>query len=332
MQMQNTSAANFPAMLTALYTFLTTNGWTGSHTPGSGTATLINSHGQTFALSTQQVARTDVFTGSLTDQYLRMTYDREIVGGTPGQSAQAIMNDMFGPFPNLWFFTDDAATFCHVVAQCSASRYSHGSFGTMDNKGIHAELLPYTAGTFWQFWATSTNITNTTGDGNPFNNPSSGTHLIPYLDAANNTKIGIPDGLLDPTLFFTDGPIIDSSLLNICDREYALTTGSNNSARFLDYFCCVENKTFTGGVVLSPLPAVSTAGTNDVRAYIGDFPGVALVNMQGLSPGQTLTFADEEWLVFPIKQTGTQEAAKFGSNPLPFPNSWRYGFAYKAVD
>lgn len=329
---QNTSASDFPAMLDALFAFLTSNGWTGSHTTGASTATLINSHGQSFALSTQQVARTDVFTGALTDQYLRMTYDREIVGGTPGQSGQAIMNDMFGPFPNLWFFTDDAGTFCHVVAQCSASRYSHGSFGTLDNKGLHGELLPYTAGTYWNYWATQTNYSNSTGDGNPFNNPSSGSHNIAYVDGSGNSKIGIPDGLLDPSLFFTDGPIIDTSLLNLCDREYSLTANTQNSARLLDYFCVVENKMFTGGVVLSPLPAISAAGTNDVRAYIGDFPGVALVNMQGLSPGQTLTFADEEWLVFPFKQAGTQEAAKFGSNPLPFPNSWRYGFAYKAVE
>lgn len=332
MKKLNTSAADFPAMLDALYTFLTTNGWTGTHTAGSSTATLTNSDGLHFTLTTQTVARTDVFTGALTDQYLRITYDREDVGGAPGQSGQAIMNDMFGPFPNLWFFTDDAATYCHIAAQCSASRYSHGGFGTMDNKGIHEELLPFAAGLYWQFWATSTNIVNTTGDGNPFNNPSSGTHLVPYLDGSSSTKIGLPDGLLDPSLFFTDGPIIDTSLLNICDREYSLTADTNNSARFLDYFCVVENKTFTGGVVLSPLPAISTAGTNDVRAYIGDFPGVALVNMMGLSPGQTLTFADEEWLVFPLKQFGTQEAAKFGNNALPFPNSWRYGLAYKAVD
>jgi len=332
MQLLNTSATDFNDMLDELYTFLTGNGWTGSHTPGSGSATLINSNGHTFALTTTTTARTDVFTGAFTDQFLRITYDRTIVGGAAGQSGQAAANDMFGPFPNLWFVTDDAATYCHVIAQCSAARYGHASFGDLDNKGIHSENLPFTAAMYWQFWCNSTNYSNSNGDGNPFNYPSSGTHLVPYLDSSSNTKIGIPDGLLDPTLFFTDGPIIDTALRGLCDREYTITTNSDNSARLLDYFCVVENKAFTGGVVLSPIPAMSVASTNDVQAYIGDFPGVALVNMQGLSPGQTLTFGDEEWLVFPFKQYGLQEAAKFGNNPLPFPNSWRYGFAYKVVD
>lgn len=335
MIVSNTSAADFPALLDALYTFLTGNGWTGSHTAGATTATLVNSNGHTFNVTSSTTARTDFFTGAFTDRDILVSFDRTIVGGAPGASATARSNDFQGPFPNIWFFTDDAATFCHIVTQSSASRYSHMSFGDLDNKGIHAEALPFAAGMWWQYWCDQANYSNSNGDGNPFNNPSSNQHSPDYLNGGDSTNggpiIGIPDGVLDPTLFFTDGPLVSASVLRLSDREYSKTTGGNNSAYFLDYLCNVNNGGYTGGVILSPMPAVTNSASQDVRAFIGEYPSVALVNMQGLSPGQTITFADDEWLVFPLKQFGTTEAAKFGSNPLPQPNSWRYGYAYRSV-
>lgn len=331
MIVSNTSAADFAAMLDALYTFLTSNGWTGvSHTPGSEVATIKNSNNHTFYITSQLVARTDAFTGAFNDKYLRVAYEKGDIGATAGASANCICNDMYGPFPNLWFFTDDDATFCHVVAQCSSARYSHCSFGDLDNKGIHAEALPFTAGTYWQYWASSTNITSGDVNTNPFNRPRSTVHSIDMVDA--DAKIGIPDGLLDPTLFFTDGPIVDASHINIWDREFVVTADNDNSARWHDYLCCTENKPHVGGVLLSPMPVVTNAASADVRAFIGEFPGIALVNITGLSPGQTITFADDEWLVFPIKQYGLAEAASSGNNPQAQPNSAWFGFAYRSVN
>lgn len=331
MIVQQTSAANFNAMLVAVRDFLAGNGWTVVSDTISGSSTLIiqNSTGHKYRLRGTTTARTDFFTGAFTDTTLNCEFDRGNTGGTPGtyQTTPGDCNDMTGPFPSLWLFTDEAATFCHIVAQSAPVRYSHASFGEIDNKGLHDAHIDYAAGSFWVYWATQENISNSNNDGNPFNNPQSNSHQVDHIDGG--IWLGIPDGVLDPSLFFTDGHVINQPW-RLNDREYGKSTGVNNTALWADYFCNVTNKTFTGGIILTPLPMAANPASQDVMAIVGEIPQMALVNMQGLSPGQTLVFADDEWLVFPIKQFGTQEAAKFGSNPQREPNSWRYGFAYRS--
>lgn len=324
-----TSAANFNAMLVAVRDFLAGNGWTVvTDSTGSGSLVMQNSNGHKYRLRSTTANRTDYFTGAFTDTTLNVEWDRGNTGGTPGTySTAGDSNDMTGPFPSIWLFTDEAATFCYIVAQTAPVRYSHTGFGQIDNKGLHDDAIDFAAGLWWWFWAEQANYSNSNGDGNPFNNPSSGSHQIDFTDGT--AWIGIPDGVLDPALFFTDGPTM-SQPWSTCDREYGKTTGTNNTARWADYFCNVTNKTFAGGVILTPLPIVVNPASQDVMSVVGEYPQMALVNMQGLSPGQTLVFGDDEWLVFPWKQFGTAEACKFGSNPLPQPNSWRYGFAYRS--
>jgi hypothetical protein len=325
----NTSAANFNAMLVAVRDFLAGNGWT-VVTDGTGSGSLVvqNSSGHKYRLSSTTANRTDFYTGAFVDTSLNVEWDRGNNGGTPGTySSSGDTNDMTGPFPNIWLFTDEAATFCHIVAQTAPVRYSHTGFGEIDNKGLHDSRVDFAAGLFWYFWSDQANYADTNGGGNPFNYCVSGSHQIDHTDGT--AWIGTPDGLLDPALFFTDGPT-HSQPWSTCDREYVKTTNTDNTARWADYFCNVTNKPFAGGIILTPLPVLLNPASQDVMSVVGEYPGMALVNMQGLSPGQTLTLADEEWLVFPWKQFGTAEAMKYGANPLPQPNSWRYGFAYRS--
>lgn len=331
MQVQNTAAVDFPAMLTALRDFLAARGWSiTSDNIAGGSLIVANSAGHKFRIQRTTQNQTDYYSGAFTDVYASLSYDRENIGATAGYSAVTSCNDLAGPYPNLWFITDDAATYCHVIVQCAPVRYGHFSFGNLDNKGLHASPIPYCAALYWYFWSNQAEYANNNGRGNPFNDPYSGSHEVDWVDGLS--RIGIPDGLLDPALFFTDGPIVDTSHLVLSHREYSKTTDTNNAATWLDYFPSVNNKAFIGGIILSPIPVVSAAGSNRVRAFIGEYPGMAVVNMQGLSPGQTLTFADDDWIVFPWKQFGTTEAAKYGANPLPQPNSWRYGFAYRVTN
>lgn len=327
----NTSAADFKAMLVAVRDFLAGNGWSVVSDSIAGTSTLVmqNSNGHKYRLRGTTANRTDFFTGAFIDTTLNLEFDRGNTGGTPGvySTPAGDCNDMTGPFPNLWLFTDEAGTFCHIAAQTAPVRYAHASFGQIDNKGLHDSDVDYAAGTFWVFWATEANINNSNGDGNPFNNPQSNSHQVDHIDGG--VVLGIPDGLLDPALFFTDGPVLKQPW-RLNEREYGKSTGVNNTAFWSDYFCNVTNKPFAGGIILTPLPMAANPASADVMSIVGELPQMALVNMQGLSPGQTLVFGDDEWLVFPIKQFGTAEAAKFGSNSLPQPNSWRYGFAYRS--
>lgn len=330
MIIQQTFAADFKAMLAAVRDFLAGSGWTVVSDTITVASTLVmqNSNGHKYRLQGTTTGQTDFFTGAFTDTTLNCQFDLGNTGGTPGTySSAGDCNDMTGPFPSLWLFTDEAATFCHIAAQTAPVRYAHASFGEVDPKGLHNASIDYVAGTYWNYWATQANYSNSPPDGNPFNNPESGWHHVDHIDGT--LWLGIPDGVLDPSLFFTDGPVVNQPW-RLNDREYGKSTGTNNTALWTDYFCNVTNKTFTGGVILTPLPLAANPASQDVMAIVGEIPQMALVNMQSLSPGQTLVFGDDEWLVFPIKQFGTQEAAKFGSNPLPQPNSWRYGFAYRS--
>jgi hypothetical protein len=326
----NTSAADFNAMLTAVRNFLSANGWTVFSDGIAGTSTLImqNSTGHKYRLNRTTNNQTDFYTGAFVDVLLNISWDRGNTGGTPGVwSTVTTTNDMAGPFPNLWLFTDEAATFCYIVAQTAPVRYSHSGFGEIDPKGLHESRIDFASGLYWYFWSNSAEYEANNNQGNPFNYLPNGNHRIDLTDGT--AWIGIPDGLLDPGLFFTDGPTM-SQPWKLNDREYVKSTGVNNTAYWADYFCNITNKPFAGGIILSPLPVAANPASQDVMAIVGEYPQIALVNMQGLSPGQTLTLADDEWLVFPWKQFGTAEAMKYGSNPLPQPNSWRYGFAYRS--
>lgn len=333
MQVQNTAAVDFNGMLTALRDFLAANGWTITSDGIAATSTLIvqNSNGHVFRLRKTTTNQNDYYTGAFVEQRCSLSYDLANTGGVAGTySNETSANDMNGPYPNLWFITDDAATFCHVAVQCAPVRYGHFSFGNLDPKGLHTADISFCSALYWYYWSNRAEYANNNGRGNPFNDPYNGSHEVDYTDGDN--IIGIPAGLLDTTLFFNAGARNNATHLSLCDREYSKTTDTNNSARWLDFFTSVSNKAFIGGIILSPMPIVTTEGSNDVRAFIGELPAIYLVNMQGLSPGQTITFADDDYLVFPWKQFGTTEAAKYGANPLPQPNSWRYGFAYRVTN
>jgi hypothetical protein len=326
MIVQNTSAANFGALLNAVRDFLAGNGWT---VVSSGPPLIMqNSLGHKYRLRGTTNNRNDFYNGVIVDTTLNLEFDLGNIGLTPGTySGIGDCNDMTGPFPNIWLFTDEAATFCHIVAQTAPVRYGHASFGIVDAKGLHEAEVDFVAGTYWQYWSDQAQYAGNNGRANPFNDVENGAHQIDHTDGT--LWLGIPDGLLDPALFFTDGPV-QNQPWRLNDRQGGKSTGVNDTAYWTDYFCNITNKPFAGGIILSPLPLAANPASADVMAIVGELPQMALVNMEGLSPGQTLTLADDEWLVFPWKQFGTAEAMKYGSNPLPQPNSWRYGFAYRS--
>jgi hypothetical protein len=341
MQFLQTNAINFNALLIEIRDFLAGNGWAilADGTGGGGlTLEMTNANGHDFKLDGATVVATNEYiAGALVpfnDRFCNMSFQKSDIGLAAGYTAfTAETNDCAGPFGNVWLFTDDAATYCHVVLQTGGSRYNHFSFGNLDPKGVHAINIPYCAGMYYMYWRNQVGyIANA---GNPFNYPTSGFHNVGYFceDTPNGKamRVGLPDGVVDPLLGFTDGGIEKPELLPTCLRQYTRGPGANlGVGRLLDFFTTIDNKAHTGGVPISPLP-VLVKGIGDVYAYVGDIPTIGLVNMTGLSVGQELTFAGDTWIVFPLKQYGLEEATAFGNAPQPVCNSRNFGFAIQKV-
>ena len=340
---QQTSALDLNELLIELRDFLGSNGWT-IITDGTGGGGLVltvqNSDGHDFYLTSTTAGQNDVVTGAFVDRLLNVNWDKAAIGLTPAASSRvAKTNDMAGPFANIWLITDDDATYCHIIAQSATSRYSHTSFGRLDAKGMHEELLPFAIGTYWQWWRSNLNPNDS---GSHLNNPASGNHEIGYYcedsspgsssGSGNTTRVGIPDGLLDTTLFFEDGALENPTIRLNCSRGYTFTFVSNSSQRLLDFQRHIVNQTATGGVTISPLPVAVQGTTDSLHAFVGVFPGVGAVSMRGLSPGQVLTFAGEEWIVFPLKQFGNVTNANNGGQATLDCNSTFYGLAYKKTN
>lgn len=338
MAYQNTSAATWQDFLNALTTFLAGAGWTiaGAGSPAP-VVTNVNNH--TFNITMDETNRNDYYGGPFVDRQMRVNWKRSNIGLTGGNAysdADSYSNDWTGPFPNVWFF--GTGEYVHIVVQSAAQRYSHMSFGDLDNKGVHDKKVCFTAGKWWMYWSDRAQYAdNPNGNGNPFNNPTSNVHLDQALQGAG--RFGVPDGLVDPSLLFRSGPIENPAWKQINDREIGRQTGGNNSAQWLDYHCCTLNKGFTGAIIVGPMPVflwngllnTNLDGRRDVMAYVGEYPDIGLVNMDLLSAGQIINFGDDEWQVFPQKQYGQLSAIKYQTNPQPVCNTWNYGFAYKRV-
>jgi hypothetical protein len=351
MQFLQTNATDLNGLLIAMRNFLTANGWTtlADGTGGGGlTLEMTNANGHDFQFTSSTNAAT-VYVGvggtgsAFNDRLLKCAFQKADIGLSAGYTAKpAITNDMAGPFPNIWFFTDDAATYCHVVMQTGNARYNHFSFGNVDNKGLHAVNLPYAFGCYHIWWQWNPYFTGNSADACAFTDFSAGSHNIGFYCEEQNSedinfagtaaRIGLPDGVVDPTLGFTDGPL-EAALLRQTMTRYCVQTIPGDSAGlaldFLDYY---DNQGYTGGVPIFPVPLVVRNIAGTVHTQVGEWPGIGSVNVDGLSPSQELDFAGEVWMVFPIKQKGTYAAKNNGANPAPFTNTLNYGIAVKKVD
>lgn len=268
---------------------------------------------------------------NLIDNHFHVYFDNTTVGGV-GESVQDnVGNDWHGPFPNVWFFATNK--YCHVVAQVATNRYNHMSFGSLDDRGISPFPIAYFCGIFYKFWADNipTNHNNFAPNamdkvGNP--------HYYGHYHAPNNTyyHVGFPDNVLETSLGFGDGPVSTNGGLLQTSQLMPLysqaVTGANAFGYALDFIPAIENQSATGGVPIIPIPWAIYAGDGGL-CWLGELPNMGACQLNGLSAGQTISYAGDEWLVFPLKQLGLADHTKYGGNPMRDVNTVNHGFAYK---
>lgn len=316
------SALDRAELLENLLVFLTANGWTRDGNVA------INSLGTKFDFHiTQNNNRSQLPSGTVTDHYFQVRVGLEEFGGAAGTwSPYRFSNDFSGPFSATYFFTDGIT--CAVVVKSSNLRYSHIVFGHLDKYDLYTPNVAFISSQYYEWWW---RISDYASDGDSgFNYISSGRHGMGWAGDDSYALILVPDGVVDPLLGFADG-MHYASMLNIVRRfawvSSAWASGSNVGVAYqLDYFTAIQNQATTGGIPLHAIPVVEDAG---VLCYLGDMSLFRLVNIIGLSPGQVISFADDDWVVFPVKQLGDLNAQNFGAAPLPITNSGMWGLAFK---
>lgn len=337
MSYQLTSATDINNLLDKLATFATAAGWTVDYN-AAGPPRQIGLHLGNCAIAlggrTSEMSLTHVV-GSTTyyDAVMSMALSTSITPGnqafwghpgslvtTESDTDRIRVNDLYGSFSNVWFFSDDAS-FIHAIVQMENDRYTHFGFGVLDKVGMTHSDIGWAAGQYHEWWPNGTSS----------NDPESTSHFFGQLAREAGSHVYIPSGVL-PSGYPAAGVYKGSSYLtlvmtraNADSDHWASSTG-----KLLDFFMPVHNQLTTGGTVLYGVPWLmqeSSSGLSHV--YLGHLPNFRIANIEQYSPAEELTYGSDTWMIFPWKRKGLRENMFNGLNPLPAANTAEYAWAIK---
>jgi hypothetical protein len=245
---------------------------------------------------------------------------------TEADADRILVNDWAETINNVWFMSGTSpVSYCHVIAQVAGSRWVHFSFGIIDPLGQTHTACAYAAGVYYQWWDD-----NAIGN----NNPADTDHRVGFYGEDQNVHVRITDANVlpigfGPTPGIYGGTQLVANMTRVLDPEdhYAAVVGVIN-----DQFMALDNQPVTGGTPLWGMPVmVAEDVAPDTGVWIGNFPGVAMVNMLSHAPGSTIKQGSEEWLVFPLKRKGALDEVQGQPNVVALANTTKYGLAYKKV-
>lgn len=333
-----TALANMDAVLTALTTFLNgLTGWTlhtnlgtptvgptaGGHvTVASNGTTMVGLRsttaltiGNTLQLYSGLGAYSSGIEGSLNgDDGMGASYtNAALISGSP--LAYRGFQNLTGPFPNLYMFSNAAGDYCHAVLEWSAGKFRHMAFG----KVIQFGTWPggngsYFAGSFWS--------QNGLGSGTSqiINQPSSQNHGLPF-----DNHVCTSGALLDWTLNYNNGTDNwigpTEGVFGAVQHRQGRGSVRGGANRM---FKNIQESLFTGQIPLAPivLGAVKLSDTPTTVRFVGQVPDMRMVNIDHLTPAQEFSIGSDTWKVFPFSSKGTT----FGQESSSFA-----GLAYKKI-
>ena len=333
-----TNVLTYDALLTALYTTfaLGTDGWTGVYNAiadeGSERQIGFEKGNCHIAIGARSTENPIVASGN--DARLNMALCTALLSGggqkkyyghtgsivtTATDADRVIINDLGEtPYANVWFFSGSAKKHIHVVVQSSAERFSHFSFGILDNLGQTTPDVAYAVSAYHEWWSS----------GVASNSPASASHKVGHF-FENPFNLFVPASVL-PAGYPTTPLVYNSSVTQTMIRATTPSDHYQNAAgNILDFFLAVNNATTTGGSAMMPLPVFFQEAAAVSHVLLGVLPDVRLINMAQYTPAQIVKFGTEEWVVFPWKRKGLRENINGGSNPIQIANTIEYGFAYK---
>lgn len=230
-------------------------------------------------------------------------------GGTICRGFQQLV----GPFPNLYLFSNSAGDYVHVVLEWSTGKFRHMAFGKLTKFGTWpGGNGSYFCGQIWNQGGLGTggvfiSFPNYNGHIVPFDNASG--PGVPYqwtVNYSNGTDVWIGSGGADTTAG------------SVTRRAGCASARGGFGRMFKD----IQESLFTGLIPLAPVMvgAINVANNPDTVAWIGQAPDIRLVNMTHLTPAQEFAIGSDTWKCFPM-------TAKNGLTGQE--NSGPAGFAYK---
>lgn len=359
MAFQQTSASDWRDLIAVITVFAVNQGWTkvydeiennGQVGLSKGNCKVaIGEYLNSDATPRNPISRTDKLNGGTVDDALVffMVVPEFETGlfsykGHPGSRLTSTtttttvysVNDLVGPFSNVWLYSNSTGDYVHVVVQSTAERYTHASFGNVDTKGMTAEAPGYSAGLYHEWWPDDDNINDIGYGAN--NWEYDGPHDFGFVGRGTNGQLYIPDGVLDPAVGFPSGELVGLVHKTVygANEESDHLVNNTSDCAIINYFAAIHNQLTTGGVPLTSLPAMygnsTNPGSNPVT-FLGEFPDVRLVDISNLNPAQEIKFGSEVWQVFPIKRKTPTSEANRGDNVQPGVSTTYWGLAYKKV-
>jgi hypothetical protein len=312
------SAATANALLAALATFAGAQGWT---IVKNTTGLLFLSKGVCFvAMQTASYNYNDFATGvsvSTPDVRLEcalstsLTVALNTFFGHPGSlsttstdSDRVSVNNLLGPFSEYHFFA--ANNYIHVSVKTGADTWRQFGFGEVDKGALTHSGAAFLSGSSTRFYRSSS--VSATSTANPYNSPEAcdppyarNQNTLANRDAGAHANFYVPDAL--PAT--ADWPIHTTACVpHISPYDEPNigypTTSSSPVPSIIDPLMLAQNSQWGGNVVLFPVPILIAAPTILRSCYIGDYPDVRMINMEGLLDGQELSLAGDVWKVFSI--------------------------------
>jgi hypothetical protein len=207
-----------------------------------------------------------------------------------------------------------------MVVQSAGERYTHFSFGIVDALGQTHSDVAFCCGMVWEWWLTS----------NYAYNPGATQHDLGYIGNEGHINTYVPSGVL-PSGYPSAGVYNESSI------TLTLTRGNSASVHYdaqpgkiNDFFLATENQLTTGGTALVALPwFFLEGGSPNSHVYLGNLPGIRLINMSSYAPAEEITQGSDTWTVFPWKRKGLRSDTGISPESGHPVNTIEYGFAYK---
>ena len=238
--------------------------------------------------------------------------------------------DVVGKYPILSYHFFAEADYVHVVAEVSAGStfsgiYCHMGFGLVDKGALSHGGVAFAGGSKQSY--TKNNAYPLNDSRQTFNNTENfswaglGAHRAWSDNAVPSHFPRSPGGI------FPANGYGYSTLRNYRYPWSAPNTNSNAMGRINQALVRGSAPSYSGRAPLFGTPCIISNGGQ--ICYVGDFPGIRFLMMDGMVPGEEIDMAGEIWKVFPPRRQTPWDQVL--NNNFDAPSSGQYGIAYKKV-